>query len=202
MAKSKNAQLKDLKPDLQNRRRHTPRNIEMLAEALHRVGAARSIVIDEDMAILAGEGVTEAAARVGITKVKIVDAAGDEIVAVRRSGLSPEEKRQLAMYDNRVGELAEWNADQIAADVEAGLDMKPFFDEKELGRIVKTGDVEAVVKEVDVSEVADRFWISMRGPLQHQALVLQRMRTATADLEGVEVELGTIELEQWKPVGV
>ena len=51
------ASLADLKPDLANARAHNPRNIGMIADALQQVGAARSIVVDEDNVILAGNGV-------------------------------------------------------------------------------------------------------------------------------------------------
>jgi hypothetical protein len=37
--------LRDLKPDPQNARKHTPRNVAMVVDALQEVGAARSIVI-------------------------------------------------------------------------------------------------------------------------------------------------------------
>lgn len=46
-----------LKPDLHNLRKHNPRNIGMLRDALGEVGAARSIVIDENDVVLAGNGV-------------------------------------------------------------------------------------------------------------------------------------------------
>jgi hypothetical protein len=39
--------LRDLKPDPQNARKHTSRNVAMVVDALQEVGAARSIVIDE-----------------------------------------------------------------------------------------------------------------------------------------------------------
>src|SRR3954463_11008658 len=83
----------DLVSDPINRRQHNPRNLGMVSDALREVGAARSIVIDEDNVILAGNGVTEAAADAGITKVRVIDAAGDELIAVRRSGLSVGQKR-------------------------------------------------------------------------------------------------------------
>jgi hypothetical protein len=110
----------------------------MVVEALQQVGAARSIVIDENNVILAGNGVTEAAATAGISKVRIIDAAGDELIAVRRSGLTAEQKRALAMYDNRTAELATWNTEQLAADMTAGLDLKPFFFEDELATVLGT----------------------------------------------------------------
>lgn len=103
----------------------------MVSDALRHVGAARSIVIDEDNLILAGNGVTEAAAEAGITRLKIIDADGNELVAVRRVGLTAEQKRALAIYDNRTAELAEWNWDQLHADKEAGLSLQPFWSEDE-----------------------------------------------------------------------
>lgn len=132
--------IKDLVPDPKNRRAHNPRNIGMVVDALHQVGAARSIVIDENDVILAGNGVTEAAAEAGITKVRVIEAAGDELIAVRRSGLTDEQKRALAIYDNRTGELASWDFDQLAADKAAGLSLQPFWSaEEEAALLAKQG---------------------------------------------------------------
>ena len=44
----------ELKADPKNARKHSRRNIDMLVDSLQEVGAARSIVIDEDDTILAG----------------------------------------------------------------------------------------------------------------------------------------------------
>jgi hypothetical protein len=129
------AHIKDLVPDPENRRQHNPRNLGLVVDALHQVGAARSIVIDEDNVILAGNGVTEAAAEAGITRVRVIEADGQELIAVRRVGLSPEQKRALAMYDNRAAELAEWNVEQLQADASAGLDLKPWFSDQELAKL-------------------------------------------------------------------
>jgi DNA modification methylase len=142
----------DLVPDPENRRKHNPRNIGMVVDALQQVGAARSIVIDENNVILAGNGVTEAAGQAGITKVRVVEAKGDEIIAVRRSGLSAEQKRSLAIFDNRAGELAEWNPEQLRADQEAGFTLAPWFSAAEVSAllpVVKTGktDPDEVPKE-------------------------------------------------------
>jgi hypothetical protein len=111
----------------------------MVTDALRDVGAARSIVIDEGNVILAGNGVTEAAAAAGISKVRVIDAAGDELIAVRRSGLTDEQKRHLAMYDNRTPELAEWNFEQLAVDLKNGTDLAPFFFDGELAAMGLVG---------------------------------------------------------------
>jgi len=77
----------------------------MMTDALQKLGAARSIVIDESNVILAGNGIRDAAATVGIDKVRIVEADGKTLIAVRRRGLTETEKRDLAIADNRTAEL-------------------------------------------------------------------------------------------------
>jgi hypothetical protein len=106
--------IKDLKPDPRNARKHNPRNIGMVEESLQEVGAARSIVIDESNTVLAGNGVLEAAGNAGITKLKVVDADGSTIIAVRRTGLTAKQKTRLALFDNRAAELAEWDTEALA----------------------------------------------------------------------------------------
>jgi ParB-like chromosome segregation protein Spo0J len=105
--------LSDLKPDQRNARRHSQRNVELIAEALREVGAARSVVVDENGNVLAGNGTIAAAALAGIAKVRVVPASGDEIVAVQRKGLTKKQKTRLALYDNRTAELAEWDLDVL-----------------------------------------------------------------------------------------
>ena len=129
-------ELTDLRPDPKNRRAHTPRNLEMLADALRDVGASRSIVIDETGEILAGNGVVEAASRVGLTKLQIVDVDGETLVAVRRTGLTDEQKRALAMFDNRTAELSTWNADQLRLDAAGGLNLKPYWTDREMAKLL------------------------------------------------------------------
>lgn len=107
--------LTDLQPDLRNARSHNPRNVGMIERALQEVGAARSIVVDEEGVVLAGNATIEAAAAAGIERVQVVDADGQTLVAVRRSGLTPEQKHHLALYDNRAAELATWDSDALAA---------------------------------------------------------------------------------------
>jgi DNA modification methylase len=142
--------IRELQPDPANRRKHTPRNLGMLVDALHAVGAARSIVVDEANVVLAGNGVVEAAGEAGITKVRVVEASGDEVIAVRRTGLSDAQKRALALYDNRTAELAEWNVEQLAQDISEGLDLQPWFLETELRQLVPEALVKPGLTDPDV----------------------------------------------------
>jgi len=134
----------ELVPDPANRRVHNARNLGLVVDALRDVGAARSIVIDEDNVVLAGNGVTEAAVAAGLTRVQVVDADGATIIAVRRTGLTAEQKRALAMYDNRSAELAAWNPEQLRADVDAGLTLAPYWTEDELAALLQAIRADAV----------------------------------------------------------
>jgi ParB-like chromosome segregation protein Spo0J len=112
---SKTTPISSLLPDPRNARRHTDRNLGLIEQALREVGAARSIVVDETGTILAGNATVTAAAQAGIAQVQIVEADGAELIAVRRSGLTPEQKRRLALLDNRTAELAEWDTAVLAS---------------------------------------------------------------------------------------
>jgi ParB-like chromosome segregation protein Spo0J len=157
------AHVKDLKAPAKNARAHTPRNVGMIADAMREVGAARSIVIDENNAVLAGAGTVEGAADAGITKVQIVDADGDTLVAVRRHGLSDEKKRRLALYDNRTSELSEWDAD-VLRELPAE-DLDGLFSDAELSDIIDEPVAERV-QPIKIDRPADVAWILIGIPIE------------------------------------
>jgi len=156
----------------------------MIATALRAVGAARSIVIDEDNAVLAGNGVLLGAAGAGLTKVQIVEARGDTIIAVRRRDLSPDQKRDLAIFDNRTAELAEWNAEQLGADLREGVDLGQFFTDEEL--------LELFPQEAPAearATLSDRFGVPPFSVLDARQGYWQDRKRAWLAL-GIESELG------------
>ena len=121
--------------DPRNARKHGERNLALIEASLREVGAARSIVVDEDGVILAGNATAEAAGMAGIERVLTVDADGATLVAVRRSGLSPEQKRRLALLDNRAAELAEWDAEVLAALADE-VDLSGLWEKDELAELL------------------------------------------------------------------
>lgn len=140
--------LSQLTSDPKNARRHTPRNVGTIVDALHEVGAARSIVIDEDGVVLAGNATMDAAIEAGLSKVQVVDGDGETVIAVRRTGLTSEQKTRLALYDNRAAELAEWNP-EILAEL-APEEIQGMFSDKELAEILSQTGVEPESKDADV----------------------------------------------------
>lgn len=125
------ASIKDLKSDHKNARKRTDRSAALIAESLKRFGAARSIVIDEDGRILAGNGTVEGAKKAGIDKLRIIEAEGDELIAVRRAGLSEDEKVGLALADNRSSDLSEWDHEMLR-QLSEEHDLTPWFEDDEL----------------------------------------------------------------------
>lgn len=109
------ADISEITEDPNNVRVHTSRNIGMIVRAVQEVGAARSVVIDEDYTLMAGKGAREACIEAGIRKVLIVDADGETLVAVRRSNLSEVQKTRLALFDNRASDLSEFDPAGIMA---------------------------------------------------------------------------------------
>lgn len=101
-----------IKPDSHNARIHPERNQAMIRESLVEVGPLRSIGLDANNVVRVGNGVFEQAKELGL-KVRIVDAQPDELIAVRRKDLKGKKAERAALYDNRAGELAEWNTDVI-----------------------------------------------------------------------------------------
>jgi ParB-like chromosome segregation protein Spo0J len=174
-----------IKPDPKNARSHPDVQISKLAKIIKDVGWTKPIVIDEKGMILAGHGALLAARLLEL----------DVVPCVEVPGLTQAQKRAYVLADNRVAEDSTWNLgileEELAGLMTQGIDMElTGFDAEELGRGAGANK-SAGVTEIETSELHDRFWISIRGPLKHQAKVLQAMRKATAEIEGVQVELGT-----------
>jgi site-specific DNA-methyltransferase (adenine-specific) len=129
--------IKDLKSDHKNARKRTDRSAKLIAESLQRYGAARSIVIDEDNRILAGNGTIEGAKAAGIQNIRVIETDGTEIIAVKRTGLSEDEKIGLALADNRTSDLSDWDKDMLQ-QLSAEHDLTPWFDADDLAEILGT----------------------------------------------------------------
>jgi site-specific DNA-methyltransferase (adenine-specific) len=129
--------IKDLKSDHKNARKRTDRSANLIAESLQRYGAARSIVIDEDNRILAGNGTIEGAKAAGIKNVRVIETDGTEIIAVKRTGLTEDEKIGLALADNRTSDLSDWDKDMLQRLSEEH-DIAPWFNADDLAEILGT----------------------------------------------------------------
>lgn len=92
----------DLTPDDKNFNQGTAKGREIISKSLSELGAGRSILIDKDNRIIAGNKTVEGARDVGIEDVHVVETTGDVLVAVKRVDIDLDSKkgRELALADN------------------------------------------------------------------------------------------------------
>lgn len=130
--------LEALLQDPKNARRRTQRSTGMIERSLREFGAARSLVVDENGVILAGNGTAEAAASIGIEKVLVIPADGRTLVAVQRTDLSPAQKAEYGVADNRASDLSEFDGAALNALLEehVELDLSPWFTDDEFKDLV------------------------------------------------------------------
>lgn len=116
----------ELKFDKKNFNKHTPEGMGLLEKSLQQFGAGRSILVDKDNNIIAGNGIVEAAQNAGITKTRVIETTGDELVVVKRKDveLDSDQGREMALADNATA----------AADLSWDDDLlKDTFTEEQLG---------------------------------------------------------------------
>jgi hypothetical protein len=102
MAEEKVINIEELAQDTHNFNKGTDEGRALMERSLNELGAGRSILIDKDNNIIAGNKTQEAAIKAGIKKVRIIETTGDELVAVKRTDVDIDSARgrELALVDN------------------------------------------------------------------------------------------------------
>jgi len=130
----------DLTPDIRNANLGTERGRYMLDGSLRKLGAGRSIVVDAEGRVVAGNKTLEVAEEIDLP-IRVVQTDGTELVVVQRTDwdLADNEgpARQYAYMDNRSSEIGlDWDAEQIAIDLGDGIDLDAMFGAGELEEII------------------------------------------------------------------
>lgn len=102
MAKVIETNIESLVPDNKNFNKGTQFGDHLMDESLRRFGLGRSILIDKNNRIIAGNKTAEKAADIGFTDVLVVEVDGNQLVAVKRKDidLDSAKGRELALADN------------------------------------------------------------------------------------------------------
>jgi hypothetical protein len=129
--------LSDLQPDERNANRGTERGAYMIRQSLQKLGAGRSILLDKNGKVIAGNKTLESAADIGLDDVLIVRTRGDRLVAVMREDLDLDDPtgqaRELAYADNRAGQVSlDFDPAVIQLDLAAGVDLSDWWQPFEL----------------------------------------------------------------------
>ena len=133
--------VEDLEFDDKNPNKGTDRGRDTVQNSIVENGFGRSILIDKNGRIIAGNKSTEAAIKSGLKTVKVIKTKGDEIIAVQRTDidLDSPEGRRLAVGDNRAAELGiQWDPEVISSLTGEGVDLSSYFTGVELQNLCKS----------------------------------------------------------------
>lgn len=147
----------NIKYDSRNYRKHSDKNKDLINKSLKECGAGRSIVIDNEDNIIAGNGIYEQAQKLGI-KTKVIETDGSELVVVKRTDLATDDdkRKQLAVMDNSTSDSSDFDIELLRDDFEIdtlqdwGIDIELEIDDKEIIEDEVPEEVETRCKSGDV----------------------------------------------------
>ena len=109
-----NLKLSEIHPYEKNARKND-KAVEAVAESIRQCTYVAPIIVDENHTIIAGH-----------TRWKALKKLGrDSAECIIRNDLSEEQKRKYRLLDNKTGEIAEWDFDMLADELER-LDFGEF----------------------------------------------------------------------------
>lgn len=153
--------LKDLKQDKRNYRKHKKKNLELIKKSIDETGFGRSIVINADNEVVCGNGLTSQLSN--DTKLKVVETDGTELIVVKRSDLKTGDLKQtkLGIYDNSTSDSSEFDFELLQADFDTetlndwGLDVDLKIDDKEIVEDEVPDEVETRCKLGDIWQLGE-----------------------------------------------
>lgn len=136
-------QLSDIKFDKHNYRKHSVENQKLIKKSLEETGFGRSVLIDSENCLIAGNGVVSQLPK--NTKIKVVETDGTEMVVVKRTDLktADRKRKELARNDNATANNVEWDNDELAVD----------FEPSEL----KAWDIKELKTETDLEDLSEQY---------------------------------------------
>ena len=138
-------ELKDLKQDKRNYRKHNDKNISLIRKSVDEAGLGRSIVIDKNNEIIAGNGLVSAISK--NTPIKVIETTGDELVVVKRTDLdtNDDKRKKLAVMDNSTSDSSEFDMELLSMDFDS-------FQLEDMGIELPKEKQSKEPKEIDLAE--------------------------------------------------
>lgn len=152
----------DLRPNRSNARTHSPKQISQIARSITAFGFNNPVLIDASDEIIAGHGRVLAAIELGIASVP----------TVRLEHLNAAQKRAYVIADNRLAELAGWDKETLAlelqglAEIDLGFELTDIgFEVAEIDLLVKPDDDQREAQEPPLPEPGCLPSIARRGDI-------------------------------------
>jgi DNA modification methylase len=144
----------DLQPHARNSRTHSKKQIKQIADSIRKFGFRNPVLVDEANCIIAGHGRVEAAKLLG----------HDSVPVVRLEGMSEADKRAYIIADNRLAELAGWDKELLALELEHILELDSSFDLPVIG--FDTAEIEAALNGLSAKPTEEQpIETDMTGPV-------------------------------------
>ena len=134
----KNTPVSDLKPRPTNPRTHSKKQIRQIGNSIKKFGFNNPILVDRDSTIVAGQGRVEAARLIGI----------ETVPTILLEDLTEPEIRAYVIADNRLAELAGWNRELLAIELQGLIEIDLDFDVSITG--FEMPEIDILIGELDV----------------------------------------------------
>ena len=175
--------INELTQDQHNFNKGTAKGKKLMNKSLKELGAGRSILLDKNGNIIAGNKTQLAAIEAGITKVRVIETTGDELVAVKRTDVDLDSKkgREMALADNAASRLnLEWDKVELQSiTAELDIDVDSWLPK----------DDEVSINTIDISDKLQSF---------HQVVVIckdeNEMNTISEQLKQEGYKCSTLTL--------
>ena len=172
--------IEELRQDALNFNKGTYEGEVLIKKSLERFKAGRSVLIDKNNNIIAGNKTVSAAATMGM-KVRVIETTGEELVAVKRTDidLDSKEGRELALADNRTAQInLAWDEPNLeVAALQFGLDASDF------GLELTDNEPTAESKgEIDVGTFDTNQTLCIKLTAMQYEAVINRLKQENEDL--------------------
>ena len=155
-----NVKISEIKFDRTNANKGTERGRYAIEASMREFGFADAGTLDRNNTIIGGNKRTEVAGEIGMEDAIIIDVDGTKPVFIRRNDLDldsteDDRARRLAYALNRSQQLSlDWDAEQVLADLDAGMDLSGLWRQDELDELL--ADFQPKTTEGDTEPQIDR----------------------------------------------
>ena len=190
MEQEKIINIEELVQDEHNFNKGTDEGGKLMERSFKEMGAGRSVLIDKNGKIIAGNKSQKAAIAAGIKRVRVIETTGDELIAVKRTDveLESEQGRKMALLDNLTtqvnlawdetelqtitGEIEGFDVGDFGVDMDAlkEIAMIEAYDGTEDENNVEPTNTKHDVEKADTEESSEeeennktRFYLKMLG---------------------------------------
>jgi hypothetical protein len=118
MSNTKKGKITDLQFDDKNFNLGSEYGAKLLDNSFSKFGAGRSVLVDKNNRLIAGNKSAEMFGQLGNENIIIVETTGDELVVVKRTDidLDSQQGREMALADNQVSKINFVLAEEILAE--------------------------------------------------------------------------------------